>query len=102
MEIYKNLFVGHPCFFVKTRRRPKSCKNEPSASIGFIVELQDGKWTCETGSYYNDTIKHDMVLIAKNEEIIEQAIIIAVLNAYKESTGYDLADLENKEGVGNE
>lgn len=90
MEIYKNLFIDHHCFFVKLGRRPKSCKNEPSASIGFIVELQDGKWTCETGGYYNDTIKHDMILIAKSEGIIEQAIISAVLNAYKESSGYDV------------
>lgn len=90
MEIYKNLFIDHHCFFVKLGRRPKSCKNEPSASIGFIVELQDGKWTCETGSYYNDTIKHDMILITKSEGIIEQAIISAVLSAYKESSGYDV------------
>lgn len=26
MEIYKNLFVDHHCFFVKLGRRPKSCK----------------------------------------------------------------------------
>ena len=43
-------------------------------------------------------IKHDMVLIAKSEEIIEQAIISAVLNAYKESSGYDLGS-ESKEGA---
>lgn len=90
IEIYKNLFIDHHCFFVKLGRRPKPCKNEPSASIGFIVELQDGEWTCETGSYYNDTIKHDMILITKSEGIIKQAIISAVLNAYKESSGYDV------------
>jgi hypothetical protein len=31
-----------------------------------------------------------MILIAKSEGIIEQAIISAVLNAYKESSGYDV------------
>lgn len=98
MEIYKNLFIDHHCFFVKLGRRPKSCKSEPSASIGFIVEQQDGKWTCGAGSYYDDTIKHDMVLITKSEEIIKQAIISAVLNAYRESSGYDLGS-ESKEGA---
>lgn len=39
-----------------------------------------------------------MVLIAKSEEIIEQAIISVVLNAYKESSGYDLGS-ESKEGA---
>lgn len=101
MEIYKNLFIDHHCFFVKLGRRPKSCKSEPSASIGFIVEQQDGKWTCGAGSYYNDTIKHDMVLIAKNDEIIERAIISAVLNVYRKSFEYDLGS-ESKEGAGNE
>ena len=98
IEIYKNLFIDHHCFFVKLGRRPKPCKSEPSASIGFIVEQQDGEWTCETGSYYNDTIKHDMILITKSEGIIEQAIISAVLNAYRESSGYDLGS-ESKEGA---
>ena len=97
MEIYKNLFMDHHCFFVKLGRR----KSEQSASIGFIVEQRDGKWTCGAGSYYDDTIKHDMVLIAKSEEIIKQAIISAVLNAYKESSGYDLGS-ESKEGTCNE
>lgn len=101
IEIYKNLFIDHHCFFVKLGRRPKPCKSEPSASIGFIVEQRDGKWTCGAGSYYDDTIKHDMVLIAKSEEIIKQAIISAVLNAYKESSGYDLGS-ESKEGTCNE
>lgn len=101
IEIYKNLFIDHHCFFVKLGRRPKPCKNEPSASIGFIVEQQDDKWTCGAGSYYDDTIKHDMVLITKSEKIIEQAIISAVLNAYRESSGYDLGS-ESKEGACNE
>lgn len=101
IEIYKNLFIDHHCFFVKLGSRPKPCKSEPSASIGFIVEQRDGKWTCGAGSYYDDTIKHDMVLIAKSEEIIKQSIISAVLNAYKESSGYDLGS-ESKEGTCNE
>lgn len=98
IEIYKNLFIDHHCFFVKLGRRHKPCKSEPSASIGFIVEQQDGKWACGAGRYYDDTIKHDMVLITKSEEIIKQAIISAVINAYRESSGYDLGS-ESKEGA---
>lgn len=88
IEIYKNLFIDHHCFFVKLGRRPKPCKSEPSASIGFIVEQQDGKWTCRDGCYYDDTIKHELILVGENRKsihsIIKEAVICAVLELVKE------------------
>lgn len=100
MEIYKyNLFARYPSFFVKVRRAPISYKGQPMSTMGFVIEERDGEWICETGIFYNSTIK-DMMLIA-DDESIKPAIISAVLNAYKESSGYDLGS-ESKEGANDE
>lgn len=99
-EIYKyNLFARYPSFFIKVRRAPISYKDQPITTMGFVIEERDGEWVCETVIFNDNTIKN-MVLIA-DDKSIKPAIISAVLNAYRESSGYDLGS-ESKEGAGNE
>jgi hypothetical protein len=56
--------------------------------MGFVIEERDGEWVCET-VIFNDSTIRNMMLIA-DDKSIKPAIISAVLNAYKESSGYDV------------
>ena len=67
--------------------------------MGFAIEERDGEWVCET-VIFNDSTIRNMVLIA-DDKSIKPAIISAVLNVYRESSGYDLGS-ESKEGTCNE
>ena len=52
------------------------------------MELHNGEWTCRDGCYYDDTIKHELVLVGENRKsihsIIKEAVICAVLELVKE------------------
>ena len=87
MKVYKHPFVSYPCYFVKTGAR-WSARGEASKSKGYDVELHNGKWTCRDGCYYDDTIKHELILVGENRKsihsIIKEAVICAVLELVKE------------------
>jgi hypothetical protein len=87
MKVYKNPFVSYPCYFVKTGAG-WSARGEASKSKGYCVELHNGKWTCRDGCYYDDTIKHELILVGENRKsihsIIKEAVICAVLELAKE------------------
>jgi hypothetical protein len=88
MKVYKNPFVSYPCYFVKTGAG-WSARGEASKIKGYDVELHNGKWTCRDGCYYDDTIKHELILVGENRKsihsIIKEAVICAVLELVKEA-----------------
>lgn len=79
MKIYRNPWVKHECYFVRTgAKRP--AKWEVPASNGYTVEFWDGKWTVSKEAYYDDTIAK-MPVVGENRVSIQAVINKAILDA---------------------
>lgn len=88
MKIYRNPFVNHPYYFVKTGAGWTG-RTESSKSKGYCVERRDGKWICRNVYFCDCTIKNELILVAENREsihkVIENAVIDTVLRLVKEN-----------------
>lgn len=86
MKIYKNPFVSHESYFVKTGTA-KSGKCEAAKSKGYSVEFVNGKWEVREAIYYNFSLKYELPLIAENNISIKSVIERAILNAVLDLVG---------------
>lgn len=88
MKVYKNPFVSHKSYFVKTGKA-RTGRIEASASKGYIIEQIDSKWNVRTGVYYDFSLRKEMPVIAENRisimGIIEKAVLDAVLDLVAET-----------------
>lgn len=77
MKVYKNPWVSHESYFVKTGV-------EGTTTTGYVVDFWNGKWIVEKDGYCTRDIKM-MPVVAENnidlKDVIKDAILSAVHNA---------------------
>lgn len=56
MKIYKNLWAGYDCYFVKIGSAWSS-KNEPAKTKVLLVKNWQNKWDIDFGTFYSRDLK---------------------------------------------
>lgn len=86
MRVYKNPWVSHESYFVKTGA--SSGAGYSSLVYGYSIDYWNGKWEVRKTRYYRGTLA-EMLVVAENrislqcciDEAIREAILFAVHNA---------------------